>query len=66
MKKLVIFIPSIESGGVEKNLLYIIEFLSRKNLDIYIVTANRDKKNILIKILNFFVLQHLIGIKVRD
>ena len=37
MKKLVIFIPSIESGGVEKNLLYIVEFLSKKHIDIYIV-----------------------------
>jgi len=53
MKKLVIFIPSIESGGVEKNLLYIIEFLSRKNLDIYIVTANRDKKKYFNKNIKF-------------
>jgi glycosyltransferase involved in cell wall biosynthesis len=44
MKKLVIFIPSIESGGVEKILLYIVEFLSKKKIDIYIVSANRDKK----------------------
>ena len=44
MKKLIIYIPSIEGGGVEKNLYYISNYLSKKNIDIYIVTANTNYK----------------------
>jgi glycosyltransferase involved in cell wall biosynthesis len=44
MKKLIIYIPSIEGGGVEKNLYYISNYLSKKNIDIYIVTANTNHK----------------------
>jgi len=44
MKKLVIYIPSIERGGVEKNLIYISNYFSKNNIDVYIVTANKDKK----------------------
>ena len=44
-KKIVLFIPSIESGGVEKNLFLISEYLAKKNLPIYIITANTDYKN---------------------
>ena len=49
MKKLAIYIPSIETGGVEKNLLYISDYLSKKDIKIYIITANYNKKKILIK-----------------
>ena len=45
MKKLAIYIPSIESGGVEKNLFYISNYLAKKNIVVYIVTANKNKKN---------------------
>jgi len=42
--KLVIFIPSIEGGGVEKNLYIITNYLSNKlKNEVYIITA--DKKN---------------------
>ena len=44
MRKLAIYIPSIESGGVEKNLFYISDYLSKKNIDVCIVTANNNKK----------------------
>ena len=53
MKKLVIFIPSIESGGVEKNLLYISDYLSKKDIKIYIITANYNKKKLFNKKINF-------------
>ena len=45
MKKLAIYIPSIEAGGVEKNLFYISAYLLKKNIDLTIVTANRNKKS---------------------
>lgn len=42
--KLVIFIPSIEGGGVEKNLYIITNYLSNKlKNNVYVITA--DKKN---------------------
>ena len=42
--KLVIFIPSIEGGGVEKNLYIITNYLSNKlKNEVYVITA--DKKN---------------------
>jgi len=43
-KKLVIFVPSIEDGGVEKNLFLITNYLSDRNLNVNLVTANLDKK----------------------
>ena len=45
-KKLVIFVPSIEDGGVEKNLFLISNFLANKNISVNLITANRDKKKI--------------------
>ena len=46
MKKLIIFIPSIEDGGVEKNLFLISNYLSKKINNIAIITANFEyKKN---------------------
>ena len=44
MKKLAIYIPSIESGGVEKNLYYISEYFLKKKIEVYIITANYQKK----------------------
>ena len=43
-KKLVIFMPSIEGGGVEKNLFIISNYLSTKLKRVYILTANFDQK----------------------
>jgi len=42
MKSLIIFIPSIESGGVEKNLFILSNYLSNKIKKIYLVTANNN------------------------
>ncbi len=44
-KKIILFIPSIERGGVEKNLFLISEYLAKKRLSVYVVTANSDYKN---------------------
>ena len=44
MRKLVIFVPSIEDGGVEKNLFLITNFFVKKNINVNIITGNRDKK----------------------
>ena len=41
---LVIFIPSIERGGVEKNLYYIANFFSKKKINVYVLTAYCDFK----------------------
>jgi len=42
MKSLIIFIPSIESAGVEKNLFILSNYLSNKIKKIYLVTANNN------------------------
>ena len=52
---IIIFCPSIEEGGVEKNLYIISNYLSKKN-DVFVVTANKNKKKkCLIKISNFYL-----------
>ena len=43
-KKLIIFIPSIEDGGVEKNLFTVVNYLSKKIKDIQIITCNNNFK----------------------
>jgi glycosyltransferase involved in cell wall biosynthesis len=60
-KQLIIFIPSIESGGVEKNLFIISNYLSKKISNISIITSNNiykrkfDKKiNIIYPKIKFF------------
>lgn len=57
-KKIIIFIPSIEDGGVEKNLYIITNYLSKKIKNINLLTyddkyKNKFKKNI--KIINPFL-----------
>ena len=42
-KKLIIFFPSIEKGGVEKNLFVISDFLSKKIKNISIITSVPNK-----------------------
>ena len=44
MSKLLIFIPSIEDGGVEKNLFLITNYLIGKGLDVSLISANKEKK----------------------
>lgn len=56
MKKentLLIFSPSIEDGGVEKNLYNISNYLSKKLNKTFLLTANLDKKKNFNKIINY-------------
>ena len=43
-KNLIIFIPSIEDGGVEKNLYIISNYLIKQKIKIEILTCNGNKK----------------------
>ncbi len=49
MKNIVIFIPSIESGGVEKNLFYIINHIQYKFKKVFLVSAHKFKNKNLSK-----------------
>ena len=53
MKKLLIFVPSIEDGGVEKNLYIITNYLLSRKIDVSLITANKEKKKLFNKQLNF-------------
>ena len=53
MRDIVIFIPSIEQGGVEINLFYITNFIHKKFKNIYLVTANKPKKKLAGKNIKF-------------
>ena len=44
VKSIVLFIPSIERAGVEKNLFLISNYLSKKFNKVFIITANTDYK----------------------
>ena len=45
-KSLLLFIPSIENGGVEKNLYLIANYLAKTNLSVKILTAFKDKEKL--------------------
>ena len=56
-KKLVIFMPSMEGGGVEKNIIIISNYLAKYIKNIELITFNQKFKNFLdkkIKIINYF------------
>ena len=44
MKNLIIFIPSIENAGVEKNLFILSNYFSKHINNVYLVTANNNYK----------------------
>jgi len=44
-KKLIIFMPSIEGGGVEKNLFLVANYLSKKISSVSLITASYKFKN---------------------
>ncbi len=45
MKELIIFMPSIEGGGVEKNLFIISNYLSKKIHNVSLITASKKYKS---------------------
>ena len=53
MKTLIIFFPSIESGGVEKNFYYLLHYFSIKFEKIIVVTSSRVNKKQFPKKINF-------------
>ena len=53
MKDILIFCPSIEYGGVEKNLFIIKNYISKK-INVSIITANNNHKKKFSKKINFF------------
>jgi len=53
MKELVVFVPSIEDGGVEKNLFLITNYITNKGIRTNIITANLDKKKYFNNRVNF-------------
>ena len=52
-KKLIIFIPSIEEGGVEKNLFIVSNYLIKKNVKVEILTCNSNKAKFFDKKIKF-------------
>ena len=44
-KQLIIFNPSIEDGGVEKNLFLISNYFAKKKIDVTVITADKKKRN---------------------
>jgi len=44
-KELIVYSPTIEDGGVEKNLYNITNYLSNKIPKVTVITANKNKNN---------------------
>jgi glycosyltransferase involved in cell wall biosynthesis len=57
-KELIIFMPSIEGGGVEKNLFIISKYLSRYIKNISIITLSKQYKKKFNKEINFLTLKN--------
>ena len=52
-KKLLIFMPSINYGGVEKNVFIISNYLSQKGMQVEVLTCNSDMKRMFNKNIKF-------------
>ena len=57
-KKVIIFIPSIEGFGVEKNLFYIVNFFSKRINNVTIITSSKLYKKKFDKKIKFLSLNH--------
>ena len=65
-KKLIIIMPSIEGGGVEKNLFIVSNFLSIKLKKVSVISASKKySKNLTIK-LNLFLQKITYGINLVE
>jgi glycosyltransferase involved in cell wall biosynthesis len=64
-KKLIIFMPSIEGGGVEKNLYIISDFLTSKIADISLITVSKKETNRFNKKIKFITPKSLYWSKVN-
>ena len=54
-KKLIIFMPSIEGGGVEKNLFIVTNYLSEKIKNVFILTTSYKFKKSFNKQINLIL-----------
>jgi len=52
-KRLIIFMPSIEGGGVEKNLFIVANYLTRKITNVSLISASKKYKNRFLKSIAF-------------
>ena len=43
-KKIIVFMPSIEGGGVEKNFFIVTNYLSSKNNNVSVITSCKNAK----------------------
>ena len=57
-KSLILFMPSIEGGGVEKNLIIIINYFSKKIKNIKSISAENRLQNFFNKKINFISPSH--------
>ena len=55
-KKIIIFMPSIEGGGVEKNLFLVSNYLSEKIRDLRLITISKKYKKKFNKSIKFITL----------
>jgi len=60
-KKIIIFNPSIEDGGVEKNLYLITNFLANKEKEIYLISSDINRKNKFSKKINFLYSKYFLN-----
>lgn len=47
IKNIVIYYPSFEKGGVEKIIINLIDYFSKKNINIYLITTKNDNLKLL-------------------
>ena len=56
--KIILFIPCIDSGGVEKNFFLISNFLAKNHKNVSVITISKNIKNRLNKDINFISLNN--------
>ena len=64
-KTLIMLMPSIEEGGVEKNFLIISNFLAQKLGKLTLITISKNQKKNLKNLLNLFLYLRMFGINLE-